>query len=67
MLVRINNRSRWVKDLQILGPGQDIPSKMVDAMELLAIEEERANSEIQSANMALSKTSARNQVEIIDG
>lgn len=47
--MQISSRSKWLKDVNILGDASQLPAKLVDALEVLAIEESRTNDEIELA------------------
>lgn len=47
--MQISDRSKWLKGYNILGDGSQLPAKLVDALEVIAIEEERTNNELELA------------------
>lgn len=48
-MIRLYLRNKSLPSLNILGQGYEMPAKVVDAMEVLAIEENRTDRELEIA------------------
>lgn len=49
MMLQLHLRNKALPGLNILGPGDELPAKMVDAFEVLAVEEQRTDRELEIA------------------